>query len=111
MIGGMHMMRWIRMCRDPEGEILASCRELGIGFVAYSPLGRGFLTGQIKRLSTRVSGSERESESQLKRPWTARSEHLRSPAGGLAEGGACQIAAVVRKVRLIVQVEHFADER
>lgn len=34
--------------RDPEDEILATCRELGIGFVAYSPLGRGFLTGQIK---------------------------------------------------------------
>jgi aryl-alcohol dehydrogenase-like predicted oxidoreductase len=34
--------------RDPEDEILAKCRELGIGFVAYSPLGRGFLTGQIK---------------------------------------------------------------
>jgi len=31
--------------RDAEGEILATCRELGIGFVAYSPLGRGFLTG------------------------------------------------------------------
>ncbi len=35
--------------RDPEDEILAACRELGIGFVAYSPLGRGFLTGQIRR--------------------------------------------------------------
>jgi len=35
--------------RDPEGGVLAACRELGIGFVAYSPLGRGFLTGQIKR--------------------------------------------------------------
>lgn len=35
--------------RDPEDEVLATCRELGIGFVAYSPLGRGFLTGQIKR--------------------------------------------------------------
>ena len=33
--------------RDPEEEILATCRELGIGFVAYSPLGRGFLTGQF----------------------------------------------------------------
>ena len=33
--------------RDPEDEILATVRELGIGFVAYSPLGRGFLTGQI----------------------------------------------------------------
>jgi len=35
--------------RDPEAEILPTCRELGIGFVAYSPLGRGFLTGQLKK--------------------------------------------------------------
>jgi aryl-alcohol dehydrogenase-like predicted oxidoreductase len=34
--------------RDVEEEILPVCRELGIGFVAYSPLGRGFLTGQFK---------------------------------------------------------------
>jgi aryl-alcohol dehydrogenase-like predicted oxidoreductase len=34
--------------RDPEDEVLDVCRELGIGFVPYSPLGRGFLTGQIK---------------------------------------------------------------
>ena len=34
--------------RDPEGEILPTCRELGITFVAYSPLGRGFLTGRFK---------------------------------------------------------------
>ncbi len=33
--------------RDPEDEILPTCRELGIGFVAYSPLGRGFLTGRF----------------------------------------------------------------
>ena len=35
--------------RDPEDQILPTTRELGIAFVAYSPLGRGFLTGQIKR--------------------------------------------------------------
>ncbi len=34
--------------REPEAELLALTRELGIGFVAYSPLGRGFLTGQIR---------------------------------------------------------------
>jgi aryl-alcohol dehydrogenase-like predicted oxidoreductase len=34
--------------RDPEDELLPVCRELGIAFVAYSPLGRGFLTGQIR---------------------------------------------------------------
>ena len=35
--------------RDPEDEIIPTTRELGIAFVAYSPLGRGFLTGQIKK--------------------------------------------------------------
>ncbi|MBI1817966.1 MAG: aldo/keto reductase [Deltaproteobacteria bacterium] len=35
--------------RDPEDNVLQTCRTLGIGFLAYSPLGRGFLTGQIKR--------------------------------------------------------------
>jgi aryl-alcohol dehydrogenase-like predicted oxidoreductase len=34
--------------RDPEAEVLATCRELGIGFVPYSPLGRGFLSGRFK---------------------------------------------------------------
>ena len=36
--------------REPEEEIIPTCRVLGIGFVAYSPLGRGFLTGQIRRI-------------------------------------------------------------
>jgi aryl-alcohol dehydrogenase-like predicted oxidoreductase len=36
--------------RDPEDGLLAICRELGIGFVAYSPLGRGFLTGRFKAI-------------------------------------------------------------
>ena len=36
--------------RDPEDEILETCRELGIGFVPYSPLCRGFLAGQIKKV-------------------------------------------------------------
>src|SRR6202034_1586144 len=35
--------------REPVDELLATCRELGVGFVAYSPPGRGFLTGQFKR--------------------------------------------------------------
>jgi aryl-alcohol dehydrogenase-like predicted oxidoreductase len=35
--------------REPEDEIIPACKELGIAFVAYSPLGRGFLTGRIKR--------------------------------------------------------------
>jgi aryl-alcohol dehydrogenase-like predicted oxidoreductase len=36
--------------RDPEQEVLGTCRELAVGFVAYSPLGRGFLAGQVRRV-------------------------------------------------------------
>ncbi|PYO86953.1 MAG: aldo/keto reductase [Gemmatimonadetes bacterium] len=46
--------------RDVEDEILPTVRELGIGFVAYSPLGRGFLTGQIKRPEDIADGDWRK---------------------------------------------------
>jgi aryl-alcohol dehydrogenase-like predicted oxidoreductase len=45
--------------RDPENGILQTCRELGIGFVAYSPLGRGFLSGQLKKFEDLDPGDQR----------------------------------------------------
>jgi aryl-alcohol dehydrogenase-like predicted oxidoreductase len=45
--------------RDPEDDVLAVCRELGVGFVAYSPLGRGFLTGEIRRFEDLASDDYR----------------------------------------------------
>jgi aryl-alcohol dehydrogenase-like predicted oxidoreductase len=45
--------------RDPEDGILAACRELGVGFVAYSPLGRGFLTGAIRSIDDLAAGDFR----------------------------------------------------
>jgi aryl-alcohol dehydrogenase-like predicted oxidoreductase len=45
--------------REPELEILRACRELGIGFVAYSPLGRGFLTGKFSNPETFAPGDYR----------------------------------------------------
>ena len=45
--------------RDPEDGVLAACRSLGVGFVAYSPLGRGFLTGQIKKFEDFEAGDYR----------------------------------------------------
>ncbi len=45
--------------RDVETEILPACRELGIGFVPYSPLGRGFLTGQFKKVEDLPKGDRR----------------------------------------------------
>jgi aryl-alcohol dehydrogenase-like predicted oxidoreductase len=45
--------------RDPEESLLATCRELGVGFVPYSPLGRGFLTGQIRKFEDFEPGDYR----------------------------------------------------
>jgi aryl-alcohol dehydrogenase-like predicted oxidoreductase len=45
--------------RDPENGVLETCRELGIGFVAYSPLGRGFLSGRFKRFEDLPEGDQR----------------------------------------------------
>jgi aryl-alcohol dehydrogenase-like predicted oxidoreductase len=45
--------------RDPEDGVLATCSELGIGFVAYAPLGRGFLTGRFKQTTDIEPGDRR----------------------------------------------------
>ena len=45
--------------RDPEDRVLPACRELGVGFVAYSPLGRGFLTGRITSVADLPEGDFR----------------------------------------------------
>jgi aryl-alcohol dehydrogenase-like predicted oxidoreductase len=47
--------------RDAEDELLATCEELGIGFVAYSPLGRGFLSGRIRAVDALTEGDHRRS--------------------------------------------------
>jgi aryl-alcohol dehydrogenase-like predicted oxidoreductase len=52
-------MEYSLWTRDPEDEVLATVRELGIGFVAYSPLGRGFLTGAIKTIDDLPDGDYR----------------------------------------------------
>lgn len=48
--------------RDPEDGVLATCRELGVGFVAYSPLGRGFLSGEITRFEDLAADDYRRSQ-------------------------------------------------
>ena len=54
-------MEYSLWSRDAEAEVLPVCRELGIGFVAYSPLGRGFLTGQIKQFEDLAADDYRRS--------------------------------------------------
>ena len=51
--------------RDPEDEVLRTVRELGIGFVAYSPLGRGFLTGRFRTAADFAAGDYRTSNPRM----------------------------------------------
>jgi aryl-alcohol dehydrogenase-like predicted oxidoreductase len=52
--------------RDPESEVLPTCRELGIGFVPYSPLGRGFLTGRFSSPDDLEEGDFRRSNPRFR---------------------------------------------
>jgi aryl-alcohol dehydrogenase-like predicted oxidoreductase len=81
--------------RDPEGELLDTCRELNIAFVAYSPLGRGFLTGRFKspedlpaddwrRTNPRFQGTNFEANLQLVRRVEALAARKRCTAAQLA---------------------------
>jgi aryl-alcohol dehydrogenase-like predicted oxidoreductase len=73
--------------RDPEGGVLETCRSLGIGFVAYSPLGRGFLTGAIRKTEE----------------LTADDFRLRSPR--------FQGENFARNLELVDRIGHLAKER
>lgn len=53
--------------RDVEAEILPTCRELGIGFVAYAPLGRGFLSGAIRGIEDLIEGDRRREHPRFRR--------------------------------------------
>jgi len=81
--------------RDPEDEVLSATRELGIAFIAYSPLGRGFLTGQFKkfedlaaddyrRLSPRFQGENFQKNLDLVARVEALARENRCTAGQLA---------------------------
>jgi len=71
--------------RDPEDEILPTVRELGIGFVAYSPLGRGFLTGRFQRIEDLPEGDWRRDNPRFQGENFARNLHLVERIEQLAE--------------------------
>lgn len=75
--------------RDPETGPLAACRELGIGFVPYSPLGRGFLTGQIKRFEDFAADDLRRQQPRFQGENFARNLELVRRIGELAARKHC----------------------
>jgi aryl-alcohol dehydrogenase-like predicted oxidoreductase len=71
--------------RDVEAEILPACRELGIGFVPYSPLGRGFLSGTITRLETLADNDRRREHPRFQAENLERNLALLSTLKGIGE--------------------------
>ena len=71
--------------RDPEAEVLPTCRELGIGFVPYSPLGRGFLTGSIEGADDLDEGDTRRAHPRFEAANAARNRELVGVVRDVAE--------------------------
>lgn len=78
--------------RDPEDGVLAACRELGIGFVAYSPLGRGFLTGAIKSPDDFAADDFRRGNPRFQGENFQRNLQLVDKVGALAAAKGCSPA-------------------
>ena len=75
--------------RDPEAELLSTCRELGIGFVAYSPLGRGFLTGRFRTPDDIPAGDWRRNNPRFQGENFARNLELAARVQEVARSKGC----------------------
>ncbi len=80
--------------RDVEGEILPACRDLGIGFMAYSPLGRGFLTATIKTLEALLPKDRRREHPRFDPQNLKRNVELLQPIESIAAAHKCTAAQV-----------------
>jgi aryl-alcohol dehydrogenase-like predicted oxidoreductase len=80
--------------RDVESDILPACRENGIGFVPYSPLGRGFLTGQIKSLADLPEGDWRRNDPRFQGDNFAENLKIVAVIDGVAEAHGVSSAQV-----------------
>jgi len=78
--------------RDPEAEVLPTCRENGIAFVAYSPLGRGALTGAIRTLDTLGEGDYRRNSPRFTGDNLSRNLSLVDRLAGMAVEKKCRPA-------------------
>lgn len=80
--------------RDVEKEILPACRELGIAFMAYAPLGRGFLTATIKNLDVLLPKDRRRDQPRFSPENLARNAELLAPLEKIAAERSCTAAQV-----------------
>ena len=75
--------------RDPENGLLDTCRELGVGFVPYSPLGRGFLTGRFQRIEDMDEGDWRRQNPRFTGENFQHNLHLAETVKAMAEEKGC----------------------
>ncbi len=75
--------------RDPEDAVLPACRELGVGFVAYSPLGRGFLTGRFRAFEDLPEGDYRRNAPRFQGENFAKNLDLVTKVEEIAKEKAC----------------------
>jgi aryl-alcohol dehydrogenase-like predicted oxidoreductase len=80
--------------RDVEQAILPACRELGIGFMAYAPLGRGFLTATIKTVDALIEKDRRREHPRFKPENISRNAELLRPLEEVATAKKCTAAQV-----------------
>src|SRR5919202_18558 len=80
---------WSLWTRDPEEEVLPTVRELGIGFVAYSPLGRGFLAGRFSSPEELTEGDFRKNHPRMQAENFERNRALAAKVRQLAEAKGC----------------------
>jgi aryl-alcohol dehydrogenase-like predicted oxidoreductase len=71
--------------RDPEDDVLATCRELSIGYVAYSPLGRGFLTGTVRGADDLAPGDTRRQHPRFEQDNAVKNAALVGVVQGVAD--------------------------
>jgi aryl-alcohol dehydrogenase-like predicted oxidoreductase len=95
--------------REPEDDILATCKELGIGFLAYSPLGRGFLSGEIKRFEDLAADDFRRTNPRFAGEAFAKNLALVGKVGELAKAKGCTssqlaLAWVISQAPFIVPI-------
>ena len=77
--------------REPENGILAACRELGAGLVAYSPLGRGFLAANFRSLQELPADDNRRNQPRFQAGNAAHNAHLVAAIGAIAKRKGCTL--------------------
>jgi len=97
--------------REPEGEVLPACRELGISFVAYAPLGRGFLAGAIKGSDELAPDDFRRQQPRFQGEAAVHNARLVARLAEIARQQGCSVGPAGPRVAAVSGVRRHSDSR